>query len=110
MQIFPNGYMYYAEQSGQGDLDEYGFPVAASSVEQSCRCTITTVTENRNAVYNGGAYVNATYSVTCNMEDVGDTFNPAFITLTHDNKGDLGRFQVLRLEYYTLTGTIEIWV
>lgn len=102
--------MYYADTTAQDDLDKDGFPVAVESSEQSCRCTITTVTEDRNAVYDGGAYIKATYRVTCNMEDVSDTFNPASVSLTHDNKGSLGNFQVIRVEYYTLTGTIEIWV
>ena len=110
MQIFPNGYMYYAADDGRGDLDEYGMPIDAASAETQCRCTITTVTEDRNAVYNGGAYVRARYSVTCNMEDVEKNFSPSFLTLEHDNKGRLGRFQVIRIEYYNLTGTIEIWV
>ena len=110
MQIFPNGTLRYPSSSAS-DLDENGMPMAASlSSMAECQCTITTNTENRNAVYNGGAYKAVTYSITCNTEDVEDDFNPKSVNLIHEQKGDLGMFQVLRIEYYTLTGTIEIWV
>ena len=111
MIVFPNGTLRYADGTAQ-DLDEKGFPIPAELAggTNECRCTITTVTEDRNAVYDGGAYIQARYSVKCDMDDVGEGFNPSNVTLVHEQKGDLGAFQVIRIEYYTITRTIEIWV
>lgn len=110
MQIFPNGILRWFG-SVTADLDEYGMPVAAdTSSSMECRCTITTASEKRNATYDGGAVKLATYTVTCNMEDAGEGFSPHTVHLVHDIKGDLGMFQVQRIEYYTITQTIELWV
>lgn len=110
MQIFPNGTLRY-NTGTVADLDENGLPIPAESAPaEECICTITTAAENRNTVYDGGVVKRATYTVTCNMEDVGETFNPRFVELTHDQKGTLGRFPVQRIEYYTITQTIELWV
>ena len=103
--------MFYQTATTVADLDEDGNPVSASgSFSGECICTITTASENRNATYEGGVVKRATYTVTCNMEDVGEVFNPRYVRLTHERKGDLGMFQVQRIEYYTITQTIELWV
>lgn len=109
MQIFPNGTMRY---SGSGtDLDAEGMPIPVLTRQMSeVRCTITALTENRRGSYDDGRYRNCSYSVTCNMEDVGDGFQPSAVVLEHDNKGALGTYQVQCIEYYNLTQTIEIWV
>lgn len=110
MQIFPNGTLFY-QTSTAADLDADGFPISAgSSFSGECICTITTATEDRNATYEGGTVKRATYTVTCNMEDVEENFNPKSVKLTHEQKGELGTFQVQRIEYYTITQTIELWV
>ncbi len=110
MQIFPNGYMKYRLADRGNDLDDNGYAVSDTGFSGECRCTITVITDNRKGRYDDGQYRNASYSITCNMEDVSDTFNPTAVSLTHDNKGNLGVFQVQRVEYYNLTGTIEVWV
>lgn len=110
MQIFPNGTMKWAESTTE-DLDADGIPIpAGQGTTVECRCTITTASENRNATYDGGTVKRATYTVTCNMEDAGEKFSPTSVALVHDIKGRLGHFQVQRIEYYTITQTIELWV
>lgn len=111
MQIFPNGTLRYATTMIGGDLDEYGNPVPANEADiNEVPCTITALTENRKGKYEDGQYKNSAYSVTCDLEKVGNSFNPKTIQLTHEFKGYLGDFQVQRIEYYKLTGTVEIWV
>ena len=113
MQIFPNGTMTYADPSQQQpDLDGNGLPVAASSAARlSVICTISTLSENRKGRYDDGRYRNCQYSVTCNLEDVGTAFNSVkSVSITHDIKGSLGTFQVQRIEFYTITQTVEIWL
>ena len=111
MQIFPNGKMKYSNMR-QPDLDENGLPVAVSSVEQrEVICTITNLSEDRKGRYDDGRYRNCQYSVTCNLEEVGYDFRDVrTITLTHDIMGSLGTFQVQRIEFYTITQTVEIWL
>jgi hypothetical protein len=115
MQIFPNGTMTYTDPTAkpQADLDENGLPVSASSVynQLSVVCTISTLSENRKGRYDDGRYRNCQYSVTCNLEDVGTAFNSVkSVSLNHDIKGNLGTFQVQRIEFYTITQTVEIWL
>lgn len=111
MQIFSNGTLRFANATAGGDLDEHGNPVPATDADMNeVPCTITASSESRSGTYEDGSYKKASYSVTCNMEDVGDEFNPRTIQLVHENKGNLGDFQVQRIEYYKLTGTVEIWV
>ena len=111
MQIFPNGTLRFASATAGGDLDEHGNPVPATDADMNeVQCTINVSQENRSGSYEDGRYKNYSYSVTCNLEDVGETFNPRTVQLVHENKGNLGDFQVQRIEYYKLTGTVEIWV
>lgn len=115
MQIFPNGTMTYADPTvtPRSDLDENGLPIAVSSdvEKKSVVCTISTLSENRKGRYDDGRYRNCQYSVTCNLEDVGEAFNSVrSVSLTHDIKGDFGTFQVQRIEFYTITQTVEIWL
>lgn len=114
MQIFPNGTMTYNDPTvRQSDLDRNGLPVAASSQDNMLEvvCTISTLSENRKGKYDDGRYRNCQYSVTCNLEDVGTAFNSVgSVSLSHDIKGDLGTFQVQRIEFYTITQTVEIWL
>ncbi len=111
MQIFPNGYMRYGDPT-QPDLDESGMPVAVSSLDQKeVRCTISTISEDRKGRYDDGRNRNCAYSVTCNLEEVGTAFHSVrSVSLTHDITGALGSFQVQRIEFYTITQTVEIWV
>lgn len=112
MQIFPNGILTYSAATQQPDLDGNGLPVAAGTVEPvSVICTISTLSEDRKGRYDDGRYRNCQYSVTCNLEDVGNQFATVnTVTLDHDIKGSLGSFQIQRIEFYTLTQTVEIWL
>lgn len=121
MQIFPNGIMrYYSHGAAvpeeprterMEDLDSEGYPVALPKQQMAeVRCTITTVTEHRKGSYDDGDYKSCRYSVTCNLEDVGSDFHPSAVSLRHDDKGELGFYQVQRVEYYHLTNTVELWV
>ncbi len=111
MQIFPNGTLRYPSATSGGDLDEQGNPIPAINADMNeVECTITASQESRSGTYDAGQYKKASYSVTCDLEKVGDTFNPTTVQLVHEFKGNLGDFQVQRIEYYKLTGTVEIWV
>lgn len=95
----------------QADLDSEGYPIALPKQQMAeVRCTITTVTEHRKGSYDDGDYKSCRYSVTCNLEDVGGNFHPSAVSLHHDDKGELGFYQVQRVEYYHLTNTVELWV
>lgn len=95
----------------QADLDSEGYPIALPKQQMAeVRCTITTVTEHRKGSYDDGDYKSCRYSVTCNLEDVGGNFHPSAVSLHHDDKGELGFYQVQRIEYYHLTNTVELWV
>lgn len=95
----------------QADLDSEGYPIALPKQQMAeVRCTITTVTEHRKGSYDDGDYKSCRYSVTCNLEDVGSDFHPSAVSLCHDDKGELGFYQVQRVEYYHLTNTVELWV
>ena len=93
------------------DLDAEGMPIPIPARQMSeVRCTITTLTEHSRGRYEDGKYRASSYSVTLNSEDVAADFAPSVVTLVHDRKGNLGTFQVQRVEYYDITQTIEIWV
>lgn len=125
MQIFPNGRLSFTRAS-QADLDEHGMPMPAdNSAVQDIECTITTLEENKKGNYEDGKYRNCQYSVTFNMDDVEDTdgdtfplalanvmgtFSPCRVGLSHERFGNMGFFEVQRVEYYEITRTIEIWV
>lgn len=123
MQIFPNGTITFNLHTE--DLDENGLPVAASERKPDpIQCTISTIHEDRRGLSDGVRYRNCTYSVTCNMEDFESRpalfdliFTFSFrenysdaVTLSHDRKGVLGTFPIQRIEYYEITGTVEIWL
>ena len=93
------------------DLDAEGMPIPVPTRQMSeVRCTITTLTEHSRGRYEDGKYRASSYSVTLNSEDVAADFAPSVVTLVHERKGNLGTFQVQRIEYYDITQTIEIWV
>jgi len=110
MLIFANGTLGYSSTSGSADLDANGYPVAASSFDNEVNCTISTLTENRKGNADGARYKSCQYSVSVDMSAVESDFNPKYIKLTHENKGELGVFTVQRIEYYNITGSIELWV
>jgi len=114
MQIFQNGKMTYTYPIvGKSELDGNGLPIPAyGSVGQvEVVCTISTLSENRKGKYDDGRYRNCQYSVTCNLEEVGTEFNSVkSVALRHDIKGNLGSFQIQRIEFYTITQTVEIWL
>ena len=113
MQIFPNGTMTYSMPATElPDLDENGCPVSVTdSGQNTAVCTISTLSEDRKGHYDDGRYRNCQYSVTCNLEDVGTEFREVkSVSLTHDIKGNLGSFQIQRMEFYTITQTVEIWL
>lgn len=127
MLIFSNGYMEYYTDEGDAVLDENGNPVgvdssgsgsgsasgsgsgiASDSIE--VLCNIETLTADRRGRYDDGRYSNATYAVMLDAESVPLDFSPLKVRLVHERKGDLGVFTVQRIEYYTLTQSIELWV
>ena len=111
MLIFINGKAYFATRSTDDYLDENGNPIQTKQLyDVECDCTINTLSEDRKGRYDDGRYRNCSYSVSINMDSVGNTFNPQSVRLEHKNKGALGEFQIQRIEYYELTGTIEVWV
>jgi hypothetical protein len=66
--------------------------------------------ENKKGSYDDGRYKNCTYSIIIDYSSVDDNFNPVSVELTHDKKGNIGEFTIQRIEYYSLTKSIEIWV
>lgn len=110
MQIFSNGTLRYTSKSSVEDIDDNGNPIRAEEADMDVPCTINVLSEGRSGRYDDGAYKKSSYRVTCDMEEVGSSFHPNSLQLIHSFKGDLGMFQVQRIEYYELTGTVEIWV
>ncbi|MGM9810962.1 MAG: hypothetical protein ACI30J_08885 [Paludibacteraceae bacterium] len=110
MQIFSNGTLRYTSKSSVADVDDNGNPIRAEEADMEIPCTISVLSEDKKGRYDDGQYKKASYSVTCDLEKVGSSFHPNSIQLIHEFKGDLGSFQVQRIEYYKLTGTVEIWV
>lgn len=109
MLVFHNGILTYGSNASTR-LDMYGNPVAIQCSEDAVKCYINTTSENRNGRNDDGLYKSATYSALIDMDSVGENFNPKTISLIHERKGDLGKFPVQRIEYYTITRSIEIWV
>ena len=111
MLIFPNGKALLFPLTSEEYLDDNGNPISTQNIiGKECRCTINSLSENKKGRYEDGQYNNATYSVSFNMDDVGEKFVPQLVSLIHDYKGDIGSFQVQRVEHYPITRTIEIWV
>lgn len=109
MLIFPNGTLEFATMP-HAVIDKNGNPIAETSTDSECRCTIETITENRNGRNDAGQYMNASYSVLLDEDSVEDDFNPSLVTLIHDDKGNLGQFKVQRIEHYHLTRSIQLWL
>lgn len=111
MLILANATLYYRGGGSTTDLDENGNPIVGTDMQSSCRCNIQTTTEAADGKYNeGGLYKKGSYTIFVDMNEVGEQFNPKVVTLQHDMKGDLGQFQVVRLEPYTLTRSYQLWV
>lgn len=111
MLIFSNGTAYFATKSSAIYIDEQGNPVKSTQLyDVECECMINTLSDDKRGRYEDGRYRNCSYSVLIDMDGVGKNFNPQSVKLEHENKGNLGEFQVQRIEYYNLTSSIEIWV
>lgn len=109
MLVFLNGILTYSQIETQR-LDKYGNPIAENATEKHVQCFINTSSENRNGRYEDGQFKHATYNVLVDMDSVEDNFNPKRISLLHQQKGNLGSFPVQRIEFYTITRSIELWV
>lgn len=115
MLVFVNGYMTYFDDEGDAVLDENGNPAVESGSDSggdsdSVECYIETLTADKRGRYDDGRYSNCQYSVLINSESVPLSFFPKKVRLEHNRKGDLGLFEVQRIEFYDLTQSIELWV
>ena len=112
MLIFKNGKMTWLQAGEQVlvDADGNAVPVAHADNKQVVECYIDVLTEDRKGKYPDGKYVRCEYSILLDQLSVPSNFNPKSVTLTHNSKGFIGQFSVQRIEWYDLTGSIEIWV
>lgn len=110
MLVFTNGYMEYYDGEGVAEFNEYGNPQSVSLESTSVECYIETLTADKRGRYDDGRYSNAQYSVLINSESVPLDFFPKKVSLVHNRKGELGTFEVQRIEFYDLTQSIELWV
>lgn len=111
MLILANGTLLYREAGNTPDLDANGNPTVGADTQCSCPCTIQTTTEVADSKdKEGNQYKNGHYTIFVDMDEVGENFNPKVVSLVHEMKGDLGQFQVIRLEPYTLTRSYQLWV
>lgn len=109
MLIFKNGVAIFKKQSSV-TFDDNGHPLPSVAELLEVVCNITTLSENKKGTYEDGRYKNCTYSILIDYSSVDDNFNPVSVELTHDKKGNIGEFTIQRIEYYSLTKSIEIWV
>ena len=110
MLIFKNGTAIF-KNDVQVEFDEDGHPQSTSEqVVTEAVCNISTLSESRKGQYEDGRYKMCSYSVMIDYSSVDDTFNPKSVELIHDKKGNMGEFTIQRVEYYSLTKSIEIWV
>lgn len=110
MLIFKNGYMSWMQSSTDKLVDENGNAIPAEGMNKKVECYIDVVVEDKKGSYDNGQYTQRQYNVTLDQSSVPTTFNPKTITLQHNRKGNIGTFTVQRIEFYDLTGSIEIWV
>lgn len=117
MLIFKNGYVSWIQSSTEQLVDENGNAIAVEGSEKKAECYIDVLREDkRGEVSDGhtqrsnGKYTQRSYSITIDQASVPSNFNPTSITLHHNRKGNIGTFTVQRIEFYDLTGSIEIWV
>lgn len=110
MLIFKNGIMDWNQPSSQLTFDEDGNVIKDAAIPTCVQCYIDTLTEDAHAKYVGGDYNHRSYSVLIDMDSVEGEFSPVSVRLTHEDKGELGEFQVQRVEFYKLTRSIQVWV
>lgn len=111
MLIFKNGKLTWLQADEKPLVDADGNAIAATEEERSAvECYIDVLTEDRKGKYPDGKYVRCEYSILLDQSSVPSNFNPKSVTLTHNRKGFIGQFSVQRIEWYDLTGSIEIWV
>lgn len=121
MLVFRNGTMEWVQRdsnvpSVEGAegypqmFDEDGNIIEMGTVAESSVCYIEALAYNEHAKTEQGDYKNASYVIYLDMDSVPDVFKPVTVRLIHEDKGDLGEFQVLRYEFYRLTRTIQVWV
>ena len=125
MLIFKNGYVSWVQSSTDQLVDENGNAIAVENNSKKVECFIDVVREDKrgevsdghtqrsNGKYtqrSNGKYTQRSYSVTIDQASVPSNFNPTSITLQHNRKGNIGTYTVQRIEFYDLTGSIEIWV
>ena len=92
------------------DADGNAVPVAHADNKQAVECYIDVLTEDRKGKYPDGKYTRCEYSILLDQSSVPSDFNPKSITIIHNRKGNIGTYTVQRIEFYDLTGSIEIWV
>ena len=112
MLIFKNGKMTWLQADEQAlvDADGNAVPVANTGSRKAVECYIDVLTEDRKGKYPDGKYTRCEYSILLDQSSVPSNFKPKSVTLTHNRKGFIGIFSVQRIEWYDLTGSIEIWV
>lgn len=117
MLIFKNGYVSWVQTSTQDLVDADGNAIAVEGYTKRAECYIDVVQEDkRGDVGDGytqrsnGKYTQRSYKVSLDQSSVPADFNPKSITLEHNRKGNIGTYTVQRIEFYDLTGSIEIWV
>jgi hypothetical protein len=125
MLIFKNGYVSWVQTSTQDLVDTNGNAIAVEGQMRKAECYIDVVQEDKrgelsdghtqrsNGKYtqrSNGKYTQRSYKVLLDQSSVPAKFNPTSITLHHNRKGNIGTYTVQRIEFYDLTGSIEIWV
>lgn len=110
MLIFKNGYVSWVQTSAQDLVDANGNAIAVEDQTRKAECYIDPVEENKKGEYDNGKYSRRSYNVLLDQSSVPANFNPTSITLQHNRKGNIGTYTVQRIEFYDLTGSIEIWV
>ena len=125
MLIFKNGYVSWVQTSTQDLVDADGNAIAVEGYTKRAECYIDVVQEDKrgdvgdgytqrsNGKYtqrSNGKYTQRSYKVSLDQSSVPADFNPKSITLEHNRKGNIGTYTVQRIEFYDLTGSIEIWV
>lgn len=117
MLIFKNGYVSWVQSSTEQLVDENGNAIAVEGSVKKAECYIDVVQEDKRGELSdghtqrsNGKYTQRSYKVMLDQSSVPVKFNPTSITLHHNRKGNIGTYTVQRIEFYDLTGSIEIWV
>lgn len=110
MLIFSNGTAFFGCTNGESDVDENGMPIVNEELTTEAPCYIESIGEGRDGSYEEGKYPRGSFTISLDFDSVGDDFAPKRVRLVHERKGDLGVFSIQRIEFYSLTRTIQVWV